>query len=163
MFTKNANHDRSSDVYLLNEFNLKSRLQSYMKVVNAALNYITNSKSATIGAKTLIQNIILDIYTHEELTDWGEKYVLGYRTQELSIKPNGKPLRYIYTRSTKKGELAPDGKSNWESCEIYSLLKQFIHFENDKFDKEDAITDLLYFKDLFEEFLNREQNEFESI
>ena len=41
MFTKNANHDvRSSDVYLLNEFNLKSRLQSYMKVVNAALNYI---------------------------------------------------------------------------------------------------------------------------
>ena len=35
MFTKNANHDRSSDVYLLNEFNLKSRLQSYMKVVNA--------------------------------------------------------------------------------------------------------------------------------
>ena len=43
------------------------------------------------------------------------------------------------------------------------MLKQFIHFENDKFDKEDAITDLLYFKDLFEEFLNREQNEFESI
>ena len=86
MFTKNANHDRSSDVYLLNEFNLKSRLQSYMKVVNAALNYITNSKSATIGAKTLIQNIILGIYTHEELTNWGDTFMLDYRTQQLSIR-----------------------------------------------------------------------------
>ncbi len=162
MFTKNANHDRSSDVYLLNEFNLKSRLQSYMKVVNAALNYISNSKSTTIGAKTLIKNIILGIYTHEELTNWGDTFMLDYRTQQLSIRPNGDPLKYTYNKRTKEGEL-PEKTSNWASSELYSLLKQFIHFENDKFDKEDAITDLLYFKDLFEEFLNREQNEFESI
>jgi hypothetical protein len=157
LLSGHSTEDTNDGVFLLSKFDLKSRVKIYLKIVNASLGYLSQSGSSTIGIKTLMQNIIPSLFTNQ-IQSLPSTRKRGSSKLKLSLKPNGTPLQVEYDKESKKINILP---ATWEGSEFYSLLKQFMPVSGKHtFDKNSAKEDLNYFKDLFMEYLNREQSEF---
>ena len=146
-----------NDISMLEGFDLESRLKMYLQIIEVSLEYLNKSTSATVGSKTLMK-YILPLLCKDKLVEYSRISIIS---PSISVTPLGAPLKYSFNKETGKGDIRP---ASWESSEFYSLLKNFMKIsDKHKINKEEAILDLIHYKDLFEGYLNRDQIEYEQI
>lgn len=144
------------------EFNLDSRIQRYLKLIQSIENaFESRSGAQYVSFKQLLRDIVLDLF---DLINKAKEIAPGGKLVEFKIfvLPTGKPLTI---EVSPNGTIAESEVQPWHNNEFVNLVFDLVGSkdESGRLSITPSLESLNYHKKLFNQFLNRHRKETEEL